>query len=87
MTPASPAGVASSSSSKVRVLLLLLAACVMCVGPYASWRVFVLLWPLRWTILASIAAVEACFYRYVRSVCGGGVCTQTLVQVNVGAAS
>jgi hypothetical protein len=71
MTLASPAGVVNSSSIgssstiRGRILLLVLAVSAVCAGPYVSWRAFLLLWPLRWTILASIAAVEACFYRCV----------------------
>jgi hypothetical protein len=44
--------------SLVLVLLLLL-------GPFIAWKAFTMLWPARWMLLATLALVEACFYRWV----------------------
>lgn len=44
--------------SLVLVVLLLL-------GPFLTWKVFMLLWPARWMLLATLALVETCFYRWV----------------------
>lgn len=65
---------------RARVLqgtLVLLLALVL--GPILSWKLCIMLWPARWTILATVAFAELCFYRCVLCVeCVHGVvwCTE-----------
>jgi hypothetical protein len=35
---------------------------VLVQGPFVSWKLLLLLWPARWTLLATWVAAEACFY-------------------------
>lgn len=44
--------------------LVLLGALLL--GPIVSWKLLLLLWPARWTLLATWVAAEACFYWCVR---------------------
>jgi hypothetical protein len=47
----------------IRVLQgTLVLAVLLLLGPIVSWKVFWMLWPARWTILATVAFTEACFY-------------------------